>query len=136
MSHPIRSEAAHGRAGDMPRRGNQVRLVSAGEVVASVVNRSRNRDNPPVLENAGVTYNQAHELDEKIANRRPGLPDAVARRPAGGAASRGRSRYDLGGVSFHQTAVGGKCGKTWNLHGRSRRRTSRRRTPWHKSKLP
>lgn len=112
MNHPVCGEAAHGRSRDMPCRGNQVRLIIAGEVVTRVVNGARNRNNPPVLENTVVIYDETCELDEEVGKRRPALPDAMPWRSTGGAISRRDSGRDLGAVRFYQTAVGRKCGQT------------------------
>jgi hypothetical protein len=89
----------------MTRGVNQFIMVIAAEVVAGRVQRSRNGDNFLGVERCIVIHEEADELDEKVSDRRAGLPDAVPRRTVDSGSCRNHHRDYLSRIGLDHTAI-------------------------------
>ena len=105
MRNPLPSYSAGSHRNYMTRRVNQFKMVVAAEVVAGRVQRSRNGDNFLGVERRIGIHDEADELDEKVPDRRAGLPDAVPRRSVDSGSCRNHHRDHLGRISLDHAAI-------------------------------
>src|SRR5260370_11335017 len=103
--NPLPGYSAGSHRNYMTCRVNQFKMVVAAEVVTGRVQRSRNGDNFLGVERRIGIYHEADELDEKVSDRRAGLPNAVPRRTVDSGSSGNHHRDHLGRISLDYAAI-------------------------------